>query len=92
MSHVPIDVIDHLLLTVYPVIGIFMAEIVSRKAGVVKWIKFIAQAAICVGFGIAYLVALPVPHWLTAIVLFALAVALLYQAKIAKVKPDKSIY
>ena len=48
------------------------------------------------GFGIVYIVYLQqiwdTPHWLTSIVLFVLAIALFYQARRAKMHPDKSIY
>jgi hypothetical protein len=91
MSHLDVDVIDFLLLTIYPVAGLFVIEIVSRAAKFANWIKLVAQGAVSVGFGIAY-VTLITAHWLTALVLFALAVALFYQARISKLKPGKSIY
>lgn len=91
MSHLDVDVIDFLLLTIYPVVGLFAIEIVSRIAKFANWIKLVAQGAVSVGFGIAY-VTLITAHWLTALVLFALAVALFYQARISKLKPGQSIY
>jgi hypothetical protein len=91
MSHLDVDVIDFLLLTIYPVVGLFAIEIVSRIAKFANWIKLVAQGTVSVGFGIAY-VTLITAHWLTALVLFALAVALFYQARISKLKPDQSIY
>lgn len=91
MSHLDVDVIDFLLLTIYPVVGLFVIEIVSRIAKLANWIKLVAQGAVSVGFGIAY-VTLITAHWLTALVLFALAVALFYQARISKLKPGNSIY
>lgn len=91
MSHLDVDVIDFLLLTIYPVVGLFVIEIVSRIAKLANWIKLVAQGAVSVGFGIAY-VTLITAHWLTALVLFALAVALFYQARISKLKPGQSIY
>lgn len=91
MSHLGIDVIDYLLLTVYPVIGLFIIEMICRKAKIASWIKLVSQGLVCIGFTIAY-VTIIIAHWLTAIVLLALAVALLYQARLAKIKPDQSIY
>lgn len=91
MSHLDVDVIDFLLLTIYPVVGLFVIEIVSRIAKLANWIKLVAQGVVSVGFGIAY-VTLITAHWLTALVLFALAVALFYQARISKLKPGQSIY
>ena len=91
MSHLGIDVIDYLLLTVYPVIGLFIIEIISRTFKITSWIKLVTQGIMCIGFTIAY-VTLIVEHWLTAVVLLALAIALLYQARLAKIKPGQSIY
>ena len=91
MSHLGIDVIDYLLLTIYPVVGLFVIEIICRALKITSWIKLVIQGMLCVGFTIAY-VTLIVAHWLTAIVLLALAIALLYQARIAKLKPGQSIY
>lgn len=91
MSHLDVDVIDFLLLTIYPVIALFAVEMVSRAIKLAGWVKLATQGIISIGFAIAY-VTLITAHWLTSIVLFALAIALLYQAKIAKLKPGKSIY
>jgi hypothetical protein len=91
MSHIDVDVIDFLLLTIYPVVALFAIEIISRAIKLPSWIKLVSQGAVCIGFGIAY-VTLITAHWLTSLVLFALALALFYQARIAKLKPGKSIY
>ena len=91
MSHLDVDVIDFLLLTIYPVAALFIVEIISRATKLASWVKLITQGTVSIGFAIAY-VTLITAHWLTAIVLFALAIALFYQAKIAKLKPGKSVY
>jgi hypothetical protein len=91
MSHLGIDIIDYLLLTIYPVVGLFVIEIISRAFKIKSWVKLVIQGVLCIGFTIAY-VTLIVAHWLTAIVLLALAIALLYQARIAKIKPGQSVY
>lgn len=92
MSHIPgIDVIDFVLLTVYPVVGLFIIEMIARAVKLVNWAKLSIQAAVSIGFGIAYVTVIAA-HWMTALVLFALAAALLYQAKLAKLKPGKSVY
>ena len=44
-----------------------------------------------IGFGIAYVTAITA-HWFTTIVLFALAAALLYQARRTKIDPTKAMY
>lgn len=94
MSHTGVDVIDFLLYTIYPVIGIFVVEGISRIAKPPKWIKLWIQAAVSIGFGIYYWFVLPAPQNfpLTAMVLFALAAALIYQGRRAKISPDKSPY
>jgi hypothetical protein len=91
MSHLDVDVIDFLLLTVYPVVALFIIEVISRIAKLTSWIKLASQGAVSVGFGVTY-VTLITAHWLTSIVLFALAIALFYQARLSKLKPGKSVY
>jgi hypothetical protein len=94
MSHTGVDVIDFLLYSIYPVIGIFIVEAISRVVKAPKWIKLWVQAAVSIGFGIYYWFILPAPQNfpLTALVMFALAIALIYQGKRAKISPDKSPY
>lgn len=94
MSHTGVDVIDFLYYTVYPVIGIFVVEAVCRLIKFPKWIKLWTQAVVSIGFGVYYWFVLPAPQNfpLTGIVLFALAVALIYQGRRAKISPEKSPY
>ena len=94
MSHTGVDVIDFLLYTIYPVAGIFLIELMSRLLKAPKWIKLWIQAALAVGFGIYYWFVLPAPKNfpLTALVMFVLAVALIYQGRRAKISPDKTPY
>ncbi|GBF24759.1 hypothetical protein MnTg01_01100 [archaeon MnTg01] len=91
MSHLDVDVIDFLLLTIYPVAGLFIIEMISRAIKISTWLKLTIQGFLSIAFAIAY-VTLITAHWLTAFVLVALAVALFYQARRAKINPDKSIY
>jgi len=94
MSHTGVDVVDFLLYTIYPVIGIFIVEAISRLVKAPKWIKLWAQAAVSIGFGVYYWFVLPAPQNfpLTAMVMFALGIALIYQGRRAKISPDKSPY
>jgi len=94
VSHTGVDVIDFLFYTIYPVIGIFAVEGISRLVKSPKWIKLWIQAAVSIGFGIYYWFILPAPQNfpLTAMVMFALAIALIYQGRRAKISPDKSPY
>ena len=91
MSHTGVDVIDFLLYTIYPVIGILIVEIISRIIKAPKWIKLWTQAVVSVAFGIYYWFILPAPQNfpLTAMVMFALAIALIYQGRRAKISPEK---
>ena len=91
MSHLDVDVIDFLLLTVYPVIGLFIIDMISRVTKISSWLKLSIQGFLSVGFAIAY-VTMITAHWLTSIVLAALGIALFYQARRAKIYPEKSIY
>ena len=94
MSHTGVDVIDFLFYTIYPVIGIFIVEIISRLFKIPKWIKLWTQAVVSASFGIYYWFILPAPQNfpLTAMVMFALAIALVYQGRRAKISPEKSPY
>ena len=94
MSHTGVDVIDFLFYTIYPVIGIFVVEMISRLIKAPKWIKLWIQAVVSFGFGIYYWFILPAPQNfpLTAMVMFALGIALVYQGRRAKISPDKSPY
>jgi len=91
MSHLDIDVVDFLLITIYPVIGIFIVEIISRKLKIPSWSKLITQGIILAAFAVTYVTVITA-HWLTSVVLFALSITLFYQARRAKIHPDKSIY
>ena len=108
MSHPgSVDIVDFVLLTIYPVGGLFIIEILSRiisrtSKPVPSWLKLSIQGVTMVGFAVAYTVFLPFiinqeantvePHTITAFCLFALAVALFYQARRAKINPEKSLY
>ena len=94
MSHTGVEVFDFLLFSIYPVIGIFAVEAISRLIKIQKWIKLLAQSAVSIAFGVYYWFILPAPQNfpLTAMVMFALAIALIYQGRRAKISPDKSPY
>ena len=108
MSHPgSVDIIDFVLLTIYPVAGLFIIEILSRIIGkisrpVPSWLKLSIQGITMIGFSVAYLAFIPFfinqdthtaePHTITAFCLLALAVALFYQARRAKINPEKSLY
>lgn len=86
-----IDLGVYFLIILYPVVALFIIEIISRATKIPSWIKLMVQGLTCVGFGIAYVTVI-IAHWLTSLVLWALAFALFYQAKIAKINPEKSLY
>ena len=109
MSHPgSVDIIDFVLLTVYPVGALFIIEIFSRTIGrisrpVASWLKLSIQGITMVGFAVAYVAFMPLfadqskahnvePHAITAFCLLALAVALFFQARRAKTNPEKSLY
>ena len=108
MSHPgSVDIVDFVLLTIYPVGGLFIIEILSRiisrtSRPVPSWLKLSVQGITMVGFAVAYTAFMPFfinqgahtvePHAITAFCLLALAVALFYQARRAKITPEKSLY
>ncbi len=94
MSHTGVEVFDFLLYSIYPVKGHLAIESISRLIKAPKWIKLWVQAAVSIGFGVYYWFGLPAPQNfpLTAMVMFALAIALIYQGRRAKISPEKSPY
>ena len=92
MSHTSVDVIDFILFTIYPVVVLFIVEIISRIFHISKWIKLTTQGFVSFGFSIAYF-ALPDDKKfpLTAMVLLFLSIAILYQARQAKINPQKNM-
>tara|TARA_B100000029_G_scaffold260502_1_gene256948 strand:- start:354 stop:674 length:321 start_codon:yes stop_codon:yes gene_type:complete len=106
MSHAgSVDIIDFILLTVYPVVGLFVIEAIFRLVKIIpSWTKLTVQGITMIGFAIIYIGFMPLiatssdkhisadPHWLSAFVLIALAVTLFYQARRAKINPEKADY
>ena len=108
MSHPgSVDIIDFVLLTIYPVAALFIIEILSRAISkispVPSWVKLSVQGVTMVGFTVAYIAFMPFftntdkahnvePHAITAFCLLALAGALFFQARRAKINPEKSLY
>ena len=109
MSHPgSVDIIDFILLTVYPVGALFIIEIVSRTVSrisrpVPSWLRLSIQGVTMTGFAVAYVGFMPFftnqdkahnvePHAITAFCLLALAGALFFQARRAKTNPEKSLY
>lgn len=86
-----VDLVLYFEVIIYPVVGLFAIEMISRAAKVASWKKLLAQAIMCVGFGVTYLT-MHFAHWLTAGVLIALAIALFYQARVSKLTPEKALY
>ena len=109
MSHPgSVDIIDFILLTVYPVGALFIIEILTRTISriskpIPSWPKLSTQGVTMIGFAVAYTVFMPYfadqdkahdvePHAITAFCLVALAAALFFQARRAKINPEKSLY
>ena len=109
MSHPgSVDIIDFVLLAIYPVGALFIIEILSRAISriakpVPSWLKLSIQGITMVGFTVAYVAFMPFftntdkvhnvePHTITAFCLLALAGALFFQARRAKINPEKSLY
>ena len=91
MSHLDVDIIDFIILTIIPVAALFVIEMICRAIKVVSWIKLIIQGIMMAAFAVAYMTVIT-PHVLTALCLLALSGALFYQARRAKIDPKKSQY
>lgn len=83
MSHLDVDIVDFILLTIYPTISLLIIELIYKFIKTNLKHKLLLQSSMLIIFGISYLVVIE-PHWLTSIVLFSLAAVLLYQAKNSK--------
>ncbi len=92
MGHFGDDIFDFLLPTIYPVIALFVIEIICRATKITSWIKLTTQGTAMVAMGISYVFVLYTQLWLTLLVLFALAGALFYQARRVKIDPSKTTY
>ena len=104
MSHPgSVDIIDFLLLTIYPIIALIIIEFSARLLKISSWKKLIVQGVTMIGFSVVYTAFITVitnqsetvhsePHWMTAFVLLALSIALFYQARRSKLDPTKSDY
>ena len=91
MSHLDVDIIDFIILTIIPVAVLFVIEMICRAIKVVSWIKLIIQGIMMAAFAVGYVTVIT-PHVLTALCLLALSAALFYQARRAKMNPENSIY
>ncbi len=92
MGHFGDDIIDFLLPTIYPVIALFVIEIICRATKITSWIKLTTQGTAMIVLGISYVFVLYTQLWFTIIVLLALAGALFYQARRVKMDPAKTTY
>lgn len=59
MTHNGIDIDQFILLTIYPTVTFFIIGLIARKFGFGEPLKYALQAASCVIFAIAYIVAVP---------------------------------
>ena len=91
MSHLDVDIIDFLILTIIPVAVLFVIEMICRVIKTISWVKLTIQGIMMAVFAIGYVTVIT-PHLLTALCLLALAGALFYQARRSKIDPKKSNY
>jgi hypothetical protein len=59
LTHNGIDIDQFILLTIYPTVTFFIIGLIARKFGFREPIKYASQAASCIIFAIAYIVAVP---------------------------------
>jgi hypothetical protein len=59
MTHNGIDIDQFILLTIYPTVTFFIIGLIARKFGFGEPLKYASQAASCIIFAIAYIVAVP---------------------------------
>jgi len=59
LTHNGIDIDQFILLTIYPTVTFFIIGLIARKFGFGEPLKYASQAASCIIFAIAYIVAVP---------------------------------
>jgi hypothetical protein len=59
LTHNGIDIDQFILLTIYPTVTFFIIGLIARKFGFGEPLKYGSQAASCIIFAIAYIVAVP---------------------------------
>lgn len=59
MTHNGIDIDQFILLTIYPTVTFFIIGLIARKFGFGEPLKYASQAASCIIFAVAYIVAVP---------------------------------
>jgi hypothetical protein len=59
LTHNGIDIDQFILLTIYPTVTFFIVGLIARKFGFGEPLKYASQAASCIIFAIAYIVAVP---------------------------------
>ncbi|MEE8132416.1 MAG: hypothetical protein V3T40_02450 [Nitrososphaerales archaeon] len=85
MAHLPIDIMTHILLAIYPMAAIFLIEIVGTYAKVLRYKRYILQGIASLAFVVAYTVAIEGTG--IAIILLILAPVLFIHAKRVKENP-----
>jgi hypothetical protein len=59
LTHNGIDIDQFILLTIYPTVTFFIIGLIARKFRIGEPLKYASQAAGCIIFAIAYIVAVP---------------------------------
>jgi hypothetical protein len=59
LTHNGIDIDQFILLTIYPTVTFFIIGLIARKFRISEPLKYASQAASCIIFAIAYIVAVP---------------------------------
>jgi hypothetical protein len=59
LTHNGIDIDQFILLTIYPTVTFFIIGLIARKFSFGEPLKYASQAASCIIFAIAYIVAVP---------------------------------
>lgn len=54
MTHNDVDIVDFVLYTIYPTAAFFVIGFIAKKTNMKQLYTYIAQAAVCFAFSIAY--------------------------------------
>ena len=59
MTHNDVDIVDFVLYTIYPTAAFFVIGFIAKKTDMKQLYTYIAQAAVCFAFSIAYFALVP---------------------------------
>lgn len=90
MTHNGVDIIDYVLYTLYPTAAFFAIGMVAKKTNLRQLYVYIAQAAVCFAFAVAYMFIPQGGGQGLAVILGMFGALLLFMARKQKLQAEKT--